>query len=304
MSLVELGAYLMRERHPRYASVPQRLAGVHDNLVVCELCRERWRGANSTMCEVCDVWIERVEDELAAQALAIPRRRGTHAPAPTSPHTAPPVSSAGRRRCIRCGAPDDSCTSLGYCAGCHARWRDDRAASIRWARAGIRRWRDQRDWVIHDTETTGLGATAQIVEIAVLAPNGVVLFDSLVRPTRPIPAETTRIHHITDTMVEHAPAFSALYPGLERLLRDRTVAVYNLGYDRPILDREARRAGLPSLAPQGWTCAMKEYARFAGAWNPGYTGYRWPKLTGGDHSALGDCRATRALVEQMAASVQ
>jgi DNA polymerase-3 subunit epsilon len=302
MSLIERGARLMRERQTRYASARRSLAGIRESSLVCELCRERWRAAHSTMCEVCDTWVERVEDELAAQAVAIPRRHETHAPAPAAPRAIPVAWSGGRRRCVRCGRAGDSFTSRGYCARCDARWRDDRAASIRWARAGIRRWRDHRDWVILDTETTGLDATARIVEIAVLAPNGVVLFDSLVRPTRPIPVEASSIHHVTDTMVARAPAFPALYPALERLLRGRTIAVYNAAYDRRVLDYETRRAGLPPPAPEAWTCAMEHYARFAGEWNPRYAGYRWPKLTGGDHSALGDCRATRALVERMAAS--
>ncbi|MDP9310326.1 MAG: hypothetical protein M3R24_05455 [Chloroflexota bacterium] len=45
---------------------------------------------------------------------------------------------------------------------------------------------------------------------------------------------------------------------------------------------------------------MLEYARFTGVWNTAKNDYRWHKLQDGDHTALGDCRATLATIEWMA----
>lgn len=36
---------------------------------------------------------------------------------------------------------------------------------------------------------------------------------------------------------------------------------------------------------------MLRYAAYVGAWKGARHGYRWHKLGGGDHTALGDCRA-------------
>ena len=48
-----------------------------------------------------------------------------------------------------------------------------------------------------------------------------------------------------------------------------------------------------------WECAMGWYSQYVG--EPGKRGgYRNQKLPGGDHSALGDCRATLAVIETMA----
>ena len=47
---------------------------------------------------------------------------------------------------------------------------------------------------------------------------------------------------------------------------------------------------------------MLMYAQFVGEWNPRHGDYRWQRLPSGDHSAIGDCRATLALIHKMAVS--
>ncbi len=47
-------------------------------------------------------------------------------------------------------------------------------------------------------------------------------------------------------------------------------------------------------------CAMVAYAQYVGEMNHKGTGYKWHKLRGGDHTALGDCRATLGLIRRMA----
>ena len=64
--------------------------------------------------------------------------------------------------------------------------------------------------LIVDTETTGLGDDAEIVEIAVVDSQGSIVFDSLVKPSRPIPREASDIHGITNAAVAGAPGFAQL----------------------------------------------------------------------------------------------
>jgi hypothetical protein len=54
-----------------------------------------------------------------------------------------------------------------------------RKAAIRWAR-GVA---TDRRAIYLDTESTGLGPQAQIVDVALVSGDGTVLFDSFVRPT-------------------------------------------------------------------------------------------------------------------------
>ena len=45
---------------------------------------------------------------------------------------------------------------------------------------------------------------------------------------------------------------------------------------------------------------MIMYARFIGEWASWKDDYKWQKLPGGDHTALGDCIATLNIIKEMA----
>jgi DNA polymerase III epsilon subunit-like protein len=51
-----------------------------------------------------------------------------------------------------------------------------------------------------------------------------------------------------------------------------------------------------------WTCAMLEYSAFCGDYSQKYADYRFQRLPGAGHRALGDCRACLEVIEHMAAS--
>lgn len=206
----------------------------------------------------------------------------------------------------------------------------DRAQATAWARDLIER----DDWLILDSETTGL--EGRLIEIALVRPDGSTLFESLVNPKIHIP--NSHLHGITDEMVKDAPDFAAIEPQLRELLHKdprQTVVVYNAEFDAGILRRElihlcSTRLGLgsePSLACseqelafyrqwlQGhneavrladewsevvsWKCAMLAYAAYIGEWSWRHQNYRYQAL-GGGHRAAGDCRACLDRIRQMA----
>lgn len=177
----------------------------------------------------------------------------------------------------------------------------DREEAQRWAQALL----SHSDWVILDTETTGLDGKAVVVEIAVLTPEGNTLLDTLVRPKGPIPAEATAIHGISDAMVASAPTFPAVYAELISSLQGRSVVCYNAAYDQRILRQTARAHQLDEV-PVRWHCAMEQYARFVGRWSDYHGRYTWPKLPPGrrfpeaGHRAIYDCWATLELIHAMA----
>ena len=99
--------------------------------------------------------------------------------------------------------------------------------------------------VIFDTETTGLGGNAEIVEIACIDGDGELLFTSLVRPAHPIPRDATNVHSITDADVQDAPTIVDLMPRLQEIWqqanRGNRVFAYNLDYDARLLVQSSRR---------------------------------------------------------------
>ena len=92
-----------------------------------------------------------------------------------------------------------------------------------------------------DTETTGFGPRAEIVDIAVVNAAGEVVLESLVQPNRRIPADATAIHGITNADVKNAPAWCELYEDLLRVLAGRRVIVYNVIFDRQMVNQACDR---------------------------------------------------------------
>jgi len=107
----------------------------------------------------------------------------------------------------------------------------DRINAVMWAREQLA----LDDWVILDTETTGL-YNAEIVEIAIVSHKGEPLLNTLIKPSIPIPAEVTEIHGITDEIVADAPPFSEVYPRIAEVLENKRILIYNAQFDIKILN--------------------------------------------------------------------
>lgn len=171
-------------------------------------------------------------------------------------------------------------------------------------------WLADPDALILDTETTGLDGSAEIVQIAVTDMRGSVLLDALVSPTVPISPGAAAVHGITAEHLALAAPIGAFLPALRALFAGRTVVVYNADYDTRLLRQSIAARGidwtrdLDSAFGCRFVCAMHVYAQWVGEWNPRYKSYRWQRLPGGDHTALGDCRATLAVLRQMAGEVE
>ena len=175
----------------------------------------------------------------------------------------------------------------------------ERAAAIQWARDLMGRG----DWLILDTETTGLGPEAEIVEIGILSRDGEILLNAQIRTRRPIPAEATAIHGITNERVRYLDSYHRWHPWIYWYLHGRLAVIYNAAYDVRILHQTATSYDLP-LPVGAYACAMEQYARFVGEWSDYHQSFRWQKLppVPGEsaHSAIADCRATLALIKRMA----
>ncbi len=170
------------------------------------------------------------------------------------------------------------------------------AAEIEWAKQLL-----ETDFLIFDSETDGLDEP-EIVQLAIINNKRHVLLNCMLKPTRRATWEGAEaIHGISPAMVKDCPVFDDVLPMLTRLLEGQHLVIYNAGYDWGKILRP--QAG-EKLNPQAVSCAMLHYSDFYGEWNSYRRNYKWQKLVGGDHSALGDCLATLALIERMAAEGQ
>lgn len=158
-----------------------------------------------------------------------------------------------------------------------------------------------KNFLVLDTETTGI-KIGEIIQIAIISSAGETLVDSLVKPVKPIPSDSTKIHGITDDMVKDAPSWIDLAPNIKSILEGQLLVVYNATYDRGMMHQTAERHNLPKTEWKEistWLCAMDAFSEFYGEWNDYYQSYRWQKLSfaalhcgftaENAHTALGDC---------------
>ena len=160
--------------------------------------------------------------------------------------------------------------------------------------------------IILDTETTGFGRMAQIIEIGAITVAGDVLMDQRLMPSVGIDAGAEAVHGISMGMLVDAPTVADVYDELMRIFQDASrVIIYNASYDRRLLRQTMQAFNLwgkatPLMNATIFDCAMLHYAEWVGEWNEGHGAFRWQKLMGGDHSAVGDCLATLAVLQKMA----
>ncbi len=162
----------------------------------------------------------------------------------------------------------------------------------------------QTGWCVLDVETTGFDAHEdRIVAVAVVAPDGAALLETLVNPGRPIPPAATAIHGLTDRVILDAPPYAALHERVIAATRGRQVWIYNRGFDLGFIEASIRRDTLAPLETTAVRDALLLYAAYVGDWSAYHGTYRWQPLPGGDHTAVGDGRAVLALLKRMAGTL-
>lgn len=180
-----------------------------------------------------------------------------------------------------------------------------------------------RDWckkllndksaVILDTETTGLKDDDEVLQIGILGLDGTVLLDALIRPcAKRTWTGAQAVHGISPEQVQDMPHIGVYVPALGQLLLGRTVIVYNAAYDYRLLWQSLEAAGIESnwLGEAEWVDVMEPYAEHWGDWNDWHQFFTWQRLTSAcrqqglpvvdEHSAIGDCRMTLALLRKVA----
>jgi DNA polymerase-3 subunit epsilon len=117
-------------------------------------------------------------------------------------------------------------------------------------------WLDA-DIVMVDVETTGREPSQdRIVELAIVRGRGgeVVSRNAwLINPQRPIPAEVTAVHGITDADVRDKPAFADVCQEILAALDKAIPAAYNAPFDRGFVHAEVERV---LAAPQALPPAL------------------------------------------------
>jgi DNA polymerase III subunit epsilon len=155
--------------------------------------------------------------------------------------------------------------------------------------------------VVLDVETTGLyaGGHDRIIEIALVTldqhANPVDEWVTLVNPRRDL--GPTSIHGLTGRHVAPAPAFADIVGDALERIHGAVVVGHNVRFDLAFLQAECARAGIPLPEMEG-LCTMSLGARLRPRMGRSLadccTNFAIPLVD--HHTALGDARATAALI--------
>lgn len=165
---------------------------------------------------------------------------------------------------------------------------------------------DLSDFIVLDTETTGIAVGSRLVEVAALhVKNGVVVrqFQSLVNPEMHIPSIVEGVHGISDAMVAGAPKATPVLAGFAKFVAGHTLVAHNASFDFRILAGEFGRVKLATPGC-GLYCSLK-LARVVFPEAPNHklgTLASFLKLSHPPaHRALADCFTTMEMLNAMAA---
>ena len=155
------------------------------------------------------------------------------------------------------------------------------------------------EWVVIDTETTGLADSDRIVEIAAIAVDAETMtvvdrFVTLLQPDRDTGA--TSVHGISADMVKFSPRFADIAEEFAEFINGRVLVAHNLKFDEGFLAREFERAGIAVDLGQGF-CTWKQgtYTTLAKSCT------RYGIVLEGAHRAEADALATAALLGHLEA---
>lgn len=202
--------------------------------------------------------------------------------------------------CKTCGnRVDADYTERGRCYDCirNEQWEREREIENE-ARAVAAAWLAANPLFL-DTETTGLDATDQVCEIAILDVDGAVLFSSLVSPSCSMNPAAASVHAISHDELVNAPTWPHVHDAVAAILSGRLVIAHNADFDMRLLSQTCRAYGL-DIPPAEWDCTQALLTPLNGG--------RWPRLSkavdlagadvgaGAAHRAVRDADTVRRIV--------
>ncbi|EOV0239502.1 exonuclease domain-containing protein [Salmonella enterica] len=188
--------------------------------------------------------------------------------------------------------------------GLQARMKSERGRAARLAHT----WLSQ-DPVFLDTETTGLDAGAQVLEIGLVNARGDLIYETRLKPTVSIDPAAAAVHGISEAMLADAPAWPDIAQQLQHHIDQRPLVIFNADFDTRILKQTAAAYNDPASWLDSLTvyCAMRLAAGYHGPTNRYGTislasavseaGLNW---NGRAHSAVADAVMTARVVSDIA----
>ncbi len=180
----------------------------------------------------------------------------------------------------------------------------------------VREWRellDRKDVLIVDTETTGLGTDAEVIEIAAIDTCGTIRAHALVLPSGRVPREASDIHGMTKQWLRKQGArdWPTVWNEVKPVLsRAKICLAWNAPFDRRVIKQSCRRHGLV-MGLFHWRDLINDY-RSIWSESPSKGRHTLKAVTRREgvhieqssHRAVGDCRRVLGVLRAVAAKTK
>jgi DNA polymerase III epsilon subunit family exonuclease len=161
------------------------------------------------------------------------------------------------------------------------------------------------EFVVFDTETTGLSPLSSLVELGAVKMRGfkiVDTFHTLIRPWNHIPEDVSKVHGISQDMVKNAPQVDEVLGDFEDFLDGSVLVAHNAPFDLKIISVHLQRLERPlwknlildtckvskTHFPEAVSHSLENLCKF------------WRSPFEGQHRALEDARHTAFVMSRMA----
>lgn len=100
------------------------------------------------------------------------------------------------------------------------------------------------DFIMLDTETTGLENDDEVVELGIIDARGNELYSCTFRPEKAVNPEAAKVSGLTNEKLADSPLFRDEWPKIKAVIADHPVIAHNIDFDSRLLAQTARKYGL------------------------------------------------------------
>lgn len=105
---------------------------------------------------------------------------------------------------------------------------------------------DIDNFVVIDTETTGMTADDEVIELAVVDMDGTVLYDSTFCPVTEVNRYASVVNHLTNDCLCDSPMFTDEWSRIKTLIGNRKILAHNAKFDQRIIKQTLEKYNMDS----------------------------------------------------------
>lgn len=161
------------------------------------------------------------------------------------------------------------------------------------------------DLLIIDTETTGLGSHAEIIEVAIINSNEDVIYHDHYKPKQILTIDNVKIHGITNEYLKNKDSFNQLaHDKLLDVFQGMNVWAYNASFDSRLLLQTCKEYNV-QYAQWHFNCIMNRFNNrynSQGKWFSLVNACKHLSVDVSDlkaHSAVDDCKMALRLLKEI-----